>query len=461
MTGVPNNETTQIQEFLNQQREEFLTKQMAQNNNNTLDKLNGNQKTNQLVEPYPQQTKENITTLDKVIKICTHNVRGINKLTDQDNILQELKKSKIDIMGLSETKLTSRAAAFSFKDQDDYKGFHTCNDNSPYGAGTSILVQKHLAKHVHKVVKIDGHILALHFLFKGKKKLIIIQVYLPNDKQKSQALQKHVQKIIDNARPTNTNTIVMGDFNAANNPIVDRTNNTSTKTNNSWKPEISLFPYLEDLEFTDVQKNWEETTSLSSKPSHTWKNRNVSSRIDYIWITHELATNNLFSFNNIAFNHITNSDHTLLQLLLYKKNITNCPSEARTKRRGPRSIFDFKKMDDEKWAEYAQWIEIRLKQLKLLDHIQKSMDDKLDNNNRFNSLQKIWNAIEETIKEAGKKFIPQKKSNKPVNPFTKTKDIHLPLKTSEKPQVSYLRSKKSKKILILKIFSPLIGKSTN
>ena len=50
------------------------------------------------------------------LRICTHNVRGINKTTDQDNILQELKKQEIDILGLSETKLTTRAAIFSFKD---------------------------------------------------------------------------------------------------------------------------------------------------------------------------------------------------------------------------------------------------------------------------------------------------------------------------------------------------------
>ena len=93
-------------------------------------------------------------------------------------------------MGLSETKLTSRASTFSFKDQDDYKALHTYNDNSPYGADISILIHKHLARHIHKITKVDSHILALHLLFKGKKKLLIIQVYLPNDKQRSLYFQK-------------------------------------------------------------------------------------------------------------------------------------------------------------------------------------------------------------------------------------------------------------------------------
>ena len=49
----------------------------------------------------------------------------------------------------------------------------------------------------------------------------------------------------------------MGDFNAVNNPLMDRTNNrlNSSKNkskSNSWKPEIPLFPFLEDFGFIDI-----------------------------------------------------------------------------------------------------------------------------------------------------------------------------------------------------------------
>ena len=150
----------------------------------------------------------------------------------------------------------------------------------------------------------------------------------------------------------------MGDFNAANNSIVDRSNNSTEitkKTNHSWRSEISLFSYLEDLGFSDVHKDWEEMTTKSMRPSHTWKNKNASSRIDYIWINQELAMNNkLYSFNNIDFNHITNSDHTLLQLSLYRKGIVNCSSEAAIKRKGLRTILDLKRIDNKKWLKYVQ-----------------------------------------------------------------------------------------------------------
>ena len=106
-------------------------------------------------------------------------------------------------MGLSETKLTNKAATFSFKDQDEYKTFHTCNDESPFSAGVTILVHKSLAKNIHKSNKIDGHILVLHLRFKGKKKLCIIQVYLPSNKQENNNFQKHIQKIIKREKLVN------------------------------------------------------------------------------------------------------------------------------------------------------------------------------------------------------------------------------------------------------------------
>jgi hypothetical protein len=190
----------------------------------------------------------------------------------------------------------------------------------------------------------------------------------------------------------------MGDFNAVNNPIVDRTSNrpeTKKQSKENWKPEIPLFPYLEDLDFVDIQKDWEEITSNFTKPSHTWKNKEASSRIDYIWITQDLITNSIYSFNNRDYEYITNSDHTLLQVSFYKKDIVNLPKEAAIRKRGSRTILDLKKMAKEDWLNYAQKIETEIVQHKLLDKIQKTKEEKYGNNKTStNSLQKIFNEFE-------------------------------------------------------------------
>ena len=266
---------------------------------------------------------------------------------------QECKKNNIDILGLCETKLSNNTADFSFKDQDDYKRFHTCDDSSPLSSGIIILVHKSYAKNIHQVHKIDGHVLILNFRFKGRKKLCVIQVYLPSNKQKSETFQKQIQAIVKKETLANSNIIIMGDFNATNNPLIDRLSNQAepsktVRKRKSWKPEILLFSFLEDLGFLDIQKSWEEIVPMPKQSSFTWKNKIASSRIDYIWISQNLASNNISSFKNIDFRHITNSDHTLLQVKLLKENLINSPKKASINKRGPRTIANYKEINHEK-----------------------------------------------------------------------------------------------------------------
>ena len=80
--------------------------------------------------------------LDETITIGTHNVRGITHNIDQTNLMEEIKKQKIDILGLSETKLTCDNEQWAFKDQNEYKYFSSVNSDRPYGAGVALLIKK-------------------------------------------------------------------------------------------------------------------------------------------------------------------------------------------------------------------------------------------------------------------------------------------------------------------------------
>ena len=138
-------------------------------------------------------------------------------------------------MGLSETKLTYKTAKYSFKDQDKYKMFHACNDEFLYSAGISLLVYKSISKNIHQVFRIDGHSVILNFCFKGRRKLCIIQVYLPNNKQLNGDIQKQVLKTIKEERLKNMNIIVMGDFNAVNDSLRDRSKKAAENTKASGR----------------------------------------------------------------------------------------------------------------------------------------------------------------------------------------------------------------------------------
>ena len=65
----------------------------------------------QLEQPItPEETnhdQENLT-------IATHNIRGITRITDQEILLEEIHSQDIDILGLSETKLTNNNQSFVF-----------------------------------------------------------------------------------------------------------------------------------------------------------------------------------------------------------------------------------------------------------------------------------------------------------------------------------------------------------
>ena len=66
----------------------------------------------------------------------------------------------------------------------------------------------------------------------------------------------------------------------------------------------------------DIQKSWEK-----DKITHTWSNKHTSSRIDYIWLSAEIAPENIHSFENKKAKEIANSDHTLLESKLFSDKI--------------------------------------------------------------------------------------------------------------------------------------------
>jgi Exonuclease III len=92
-----------------------------------------NKKTTQLV---PEQ--------NQIITISTHNVRGANQITKQNNILAEMKERNIDILGISEIKLSLTNLKYAFNDQSEYKCFASSGQNKPYGNGVAIIIDKNL-----------------------------------------------------------------------------------------------------------------------------------------------------------------------------------------------------------------------------------------------------------------------------------------------------------------------------
>ena len=60
-----------------------------------------------------EHTKHQISN---IISISTHNVRGINRTIDQDMLIKEMEMRQINILGISETKISDSKLHFAFQD---------------------------------------------------------------------------------------------------------------------------------------------------------------------------------------------------------------------------------------------------------------------------------------------------------------------------------------------------------
>ena len=302
-------------------------------------------------------------------------------------------EENIDIIGLSETKLNSANSDWTFKDyRNKFKCFSSTNSIHPQGSGVSLLIEKDMAKHVFNVKKIEGHIIAATLLFR-QSRIMIIQVYLPCNKKESNRYQRMIRSIInEESKQKNSKIIVMGDFNAVVNPATDRPD--SSVRLHKWKPEAEIFYFLEDWGFTDIHNLWE-----TESPSPTWYSSRSYSRIDYIWISDNIVINNVHFFSNQKITNVTESDHTLLKIKLFRKNLASSTKRKTGKTKGSTYILDTNSTTDEQWQDYQDKVEKQLKgnilwEKMALLYYKTHGESGLCKETIQAELQEIWNIIE-------------------------------------------------------------------
>src|SRR3954452_10882144 len=93
----------------------------------------------------------NIPNQLNIFKITSFNVSGLCETTKQNQIMTFIETHKINIMGLSETKLSSRAVEFINKNPSPYISWWNCDDKNKDSTSIGIIMDKHTAKFVQKV----------------------------------------------------------------------------------------------------------------------------------------------------------------------------------------------------------------------------------------------------------------------------------------------------------------------
>ena len=126
-----------------------------------------------------------ITYTQGFLKIATHNVRGFNNETKQKIFRTFYKENKIDIIGITETKLNKNNGKICMNNIESYKTWWESANNNSLDAEIGIMVKNELSKHIYKVHKSKGRLIAIDMKFKGHSDVKIINVYMEsNDAEK-------------------------------------------------------------------------------------------------------------------------------------------------------------------------------------------------------------------------------------------------------------------------------------
>lgn len=156
-------------------------------------------------------TKYSLKGKNKVRKrrIETWNVRSLGICGKLENLIIEMERLKIDIIGISELKWTGKGDFWS----EGYRIIFSGDDYRVTGVG--FILNKEMGKKVIEIVQYNDRIIAIKIETKPVD-TFILQVYMPTSSHKDEKIEEMYEQINEMIEMTNekTNSIVLGDWNA-------------------------------------------------------------------------------------------------------------------------------------------------------------------------------------------------------------------------------------------------------
>lgn len=147
----------------------------------------------------------------KPIRICTWNARSAFEDGKTHNIVQEMNRLKVEIMGISEMRWKDSGYTKIL----DHSVYYSGNDDKHHRNGVAILVTKEINNSIKNVIYHSDRIIMVQ-LKATPFDINIVQVYYPTadkDDTEIEEVYGQLEKILKSAK-NNEVTIVMGDFNA-------------------------------------------------------------------------------------------------------------------------------------------------------------------------------------------------------------------------------------------------------
>ena len=168
--------------------------------------------------------------------------------------------------------------------------------------------------------------------------------------------------------------------------------------NSHWRD--SLFTKINNLQLIDTVALYQDITPTTPYNTFIPKQQQSSpTRIDYIWISRDLLDETINSNNYNS--ELYSSDHLGVYISFYTNNLFKQKSIANLKQQKIyKTIFHYDKMNQEKWKEFADTVDLHHQTLQL--------NNMSINNSR--DLNRYWNNIQACIRNAAFAKIPNHNS---------------------------------------------------
>ena len=328
----------------------------------------------------------------KHFNVGTLNVRGLNKMAKQQQLLNYMNLYNIDILGVQETSIPQRQSKYTCM-STKYDCYFT-NDERNLGSGVGIIINKSISRYVHRVRKYKGRLIILELILKNNTKVKIINTYIPSPspirtKEEILELYKLINKEINESNQSQTYNIVIGDFNLNYENFVTK----KKKSTIDWR--FRILTQLHDKDYHDLIEiiygpNNEKNRSLDTfiPPD----NNKSPSRIDYIYASTNLLQE-VFAIKNYNM-ELFNTDHKVVVASFFTEEIFNLKSQARLRKNSLlKEKFYYDKATEQNWSDFAESANLTITQ---------------DMNNSIDSINKKWNIIQKAIYDSAINNIPNK-----------------------------------------------------
>ena len=175
---------------------------------------------NQLTAAYrfqsngtPEKTSKKSPQKGVALSICTYNCRSLSKEENLDLLLQEIRKTSCDVLGVCETRRRTKINVTWRSGETVFLGSGMEHGNY-YRGGIGFVVSKKWSPNIISSNFRSSRVGVLLLRLDSNKTIKIVQVYAPTSASDDDEVEEFYQDLESTLTIISTYTVVMGDFNA-------------------------------------------------------------------------------------------------------------------------------------------------------------------------------------------------------------------------------------------------------